>query len=110
MAMTCWRDAGNVDATTSVGDLEEFWSDVLLSSRECLMRHASRHVADTCMEEDVQWVLDEVEDGRNVLFDGSLVCEDLCQMTHRVKAQVESERLRQLCRAARHGSSLGDPH
>ena len=60
------------------------------------------------MEEDVQWVLVEL-DGRNVLFDGSSVCEDLCQMTDRVKAQVESERLRELLRAARHDSHFGDP-
>ena len=74
MAMRCWRAAGNVDGATSVGDLEEVWSNMLLSSRE--RRNASRHVADKSMEQDVQWVLDELGDGRNVLFDGSLVCED----------------------------------
>ena len=89
--------------------MHEFLSDVLLSSRDCLRRNASRHVADTCMEEDAQCVQDELESGRNVLFGGSLVCEDLCQMTHRVEAQVESERLRVLCRAAPYDSHHGDP-
>ena len=60
-------------------------------------------------EQDIQWVLDELGDGRNVLFGGSSVCEDLCQMTDRVKAQVESVRLKELLRAARHDSHFGDP-
>ena len=82
---------------------------MLLSPRGCLRQNASWHVADNHMEQDVQWVLDELGDGRNVLFDGSLVCKDLCQMTDRVEARVESERLRELFRAAPHDSHLGDP-
>ena len=95
VAMTCWQAAENVDGAVSVGDLEEVWSNVL----HCLRQNASSHVVHNHMEQDVQWVLDEL----------GMACEQLCQMTDRATAQVKSERLRELFRAARHDSNLGDP-
>ena len=58
--MSCGRSPGTVHGATGVGNLEEVWSNALLSSRGCLRRNASRHVEDKFMEQEVQWILDEL--------------------------------------------------